>query len=120
MEPLPNEDEYLYFSFTLPKFQIEFEQYYNQILIDLGMEIPFTSDADFGNITSLTLWINYVKQSTFIEVNEEGSQAAAATIVSGILGTPNFWVNKPFIYLICDDRSDTILFMGRVSSPEYE
>jgi len=85
------------------------------------MQIPFTPAANFGKMTSGPLWINYVKQKTFIEVNEEGTEAAAATVVSMVNGiTPSFIVDRPFIYVLCDDRTDTILFIGKVREPIYE
>ncbi|HEX37389.1 MAG TPA: serpin family protein [Candidatus Cloacimonetes bacterium] len=118
---LPDEDEYEYFEFHLPKFKIEYEKKFNDILADLGMQIPFTVAANFGKMTPEILWINYVKQKTFIEVNEEGTEAAAATVVSMASGiSPSFIVDRPFIYVLCDDRTDTILFMGKVINPQYE
>ncbi len=121
LAPLPEEDEYEYFMFNLPKFKIEYEKRFNDVLIDLGMEIPFTPAANFGKMISGPLWINYVKQKTFIEVNEEGTEAAAATVVSMASGiTPSFIVDRPFIYVLCDDRTDTILFIGKVREPLYE
>ena len=121
LTPLPEEDEYEYFEFSLPKFKIEYETKFNDILTDLGMVIPFTEYANFGKMTTEALWINYVKQKTFIEINEEGTEAAAATVVSMASGiTPSFIVDRPFIYVLCDDRTDTILFMGKVREPLYE
>ena len=121
LAPLPEEDEYEYFEFSLPKFKIEYETKFNDILTDLGMVIPFTEYANFGKMTTEALWINYVKQKTFIEINEEGTEAAAATVVSMASGiTPSFIVDRPFIYMLCDDRTDTILFIGKVREPLYE
>ena len=109
--------------FKIPKFKLEYEKELNDVLKALGMEIAFNpSTANFGGMSDVKpLWINYVKQKAFIEVNEQGSEAAAATVVSMASGiTPNFIVNRPFFFVIRDDRSETILFMGKILDPGYE
>ncbi|MCK4653530.1 MAG: serpin family protein [Candidatus Cloacimonetes bacterium] len=107
--------------FKIPKFKLEYEKIFNDILIDLGMGVAFTPSANFSGITDEPLWINYVKQKAYIEVNEQGTEAAAATMVSmasGIL--PGFIANRPFFFVIQDDRSGAILFMGKIVDPSYE
>jgi len=120
-ESLSDEDAE-YFQFMLPKFRVEYEKTLNQDLIAMGMELAFTPEADFKKISpSAQLWISYVKQKTFLEVNEEGSEATAVTIISFEDAIyPSFIVNRPFLYFINDDRSNTILFMGAITNPEYE
>ena len=105
----------------LPKFKMEYEVKYNDVLKAMGMPSAFSGSAEFDNITALKpFFINYVKQKTFIEVNEEGTEAAATTAVSGTAGGPlAFMANRPFFFVIRDDRSETILFMGRITDPEY-
>ena len=108
------------FIFKLPKFQLEYEKLFNDILKNLGMEVAFTDDANFGKISDHPMWIDFVKQKTFIEVNEEGSEAAAVTVVSFTDSMPpRFVVNRPFFFLIRDDRSGTILFSGKIVEPDY-
>jgi serine protease inhibitor len=65
------------------------------------------------------IYLAKVKHKAFIEVNEEGTEAAAATVVEmDNKGAPMMFVaNKPFIFLIRDDRNGTILFMGKVGDP---
>ncbi len=115
------EEDYECFEFNLPKFKLEYEKELNDALKALGMEIAFTDYANFGEISEGPLWINYVKQKAFIEINEQGSEAAAATVVSMSYGSPpDFIVNRPFFFVIRDDRSGTILFMGKILDPSYE
>ena len=83
------------------------------------MEIAFAPDADFSGMSYVRpLWINYVKQKAFIEVNEKGSEAAAATAVSMACRIRrDFIANRPFLFIILDERSQTILFMGKLLDP---
>lgn len=107
-----------------PKFTIETEYSLKEYLIDLGMNVPFSSAyADFSGMTGRKdLYIDKVKHKAFIEVNEEGTEAAAATSVEmKFTSTPDFLefnADHPFIYLIQHKETDTILFMGRLSNPE--
>ncbi len=108
----------------LPKFKIETSYTLNDYLQKLGMNIPFTSSADFtGIIGSGGLFISQVLHKAFIEVNEEGTEAAAATAVIMTL-TANgeesrivFDCDHPFMYLIQHKKTGTILFMGLISDP---
>jgi len=106
---------------SMPKFTTEFEKDLIPTLRAMGMTLPFIEGAaDFSNLSSVTgLFIGLVKQKTFIEVNEKGTQAAAVTAV-GIRKTsldPDapmpFSINKSFLYLIVEKSTGTILFMGR-------
>jgi serpin B len=108
---------------SLPRFKVEFEQKLNDMLIGFGMKEAF-GNADFSNITEKTdLYIDLVKQKSFIEVNESGTEAAAATAVvvketSAFIGEPiNFTADRPFIYAIADKKTGLILFMGKVEMP---
>ncbi|MCK5458784.1 MAG: hypothetical protein KAI20_02745, partial [Thermoplasmatales archaeon] len=109
----------------LPKFKVETSYNLNNYLIALGMNIPFTSAADFSGITGAKdLFISNVVHKAFIDVNEEGTEAAAATGVVMEL-TMNgdessrvvFDCNHPFMYLIQHKQTGTILFMGSISDP---
>ena len=66
-------------------------------------------------------YISLLKQKAFVEVNEEGTEAAAATIerfqATAVLAIPSFVVNRPFFYAIRDDKTGEILFMGSIVDP---
>jgi serpin B len=114
---------------SIPKFKLEYEKELNQALIDLGMGVAFDPvNADFSKINpNEQLYIDFVKHKTFIDVNEEGTEAAAVTIVGinltsvGDEETPYFFnVNKPFVFAIKERDTRSIIFMGKVMVPEYE
>ncbi|MEM1169973.1 MAG: serpin family protein [Cyanobacteria bacterium P01_H01_bin.35] len=107
----------------LPKFKNEYEITLNETLKSLGMEIAFQEEADFSGISSEHLFISEVKHKTFVEVNETGTEAAAATSV-GIRRrrrateiVVEMLVNRPFFFAIRDNNSGTILFMGTITNP---
>ena len=110
----------------LPKFKYEFKKLLNDPLTDLGLGVAFSGDADFTRITpSGGIYISRVIHQTFIDVQEEGTEAAAATIVemreiSAGGGDPiNFKADKPFLYLIKENSTGAIVFIGKVGKPEY-
>lgn len=109
---------------NLPKFKFAFEKSLNDVLKELGMEIAFTSNADFTGInTNGNLFISDVKHKTFIEVNEEGTEAAAVTSVEISLtsiGGAYFMVNKPFMFIIKEKNTNVVLFAGKVLNPLLE
>lgn len=110
----------------IPKFKLEYKIELNQILKNLGMEAAFNrSQADFSRMvstnTTLTgnLYISKVDHKAFVEINEEGTEAAAVTGI-GISVTslpPQLTVNRPFFFAIRDNETGTILFMGTVVDP---
>ncbi len=105
---------------NFPKFKVEYERILNDDLKQLGMKSAFTNSADFSNMADEALCISMVKQKTFVEVNEEGTEAAAVTAVEAIatsagpprLGT--FYMDHPFIYAIKEKSTGTILFIGKM------
>jgi serine protease inhibitor len=112
----------------MPKFKFEYFKELNDILAGMGMGIAFTDMADFTRINPEgNLLISYVKHKTFLEVDEEGTEAAAATIV-GIWAvsypesdpTKYMTVDHPFIFAIREKSTNAIVFIGRVSNPEYQ
>jgi serpin B len=111
----------------MPKFKLEYEITLNQVLTDLGMGVAFTPiAADFSRMHQFAdLYISFVKHKTFIEVDEEGTEAAAVTVVgmettSGGSGRDIKFmrVDRPFVFVIREHHSDVILFIGKVVEPE--
>jgi serpin B len=89
------------------------------------MESAFTSKANFSGISRQPLQISSVLQKTFLEVDEEGTEAAAVTGITvtatavSVNNPPPFEmiVDRPYLFLIEDSRSSSILFMGVISDP---
>jgi len=110
----------------LPKFKLNYKNKLNDELIDLGLGNAFSPGAaNFSKISDIQTFISFVLQKTFIDVNEEGAEAAAVTVVGIELtsiggGARVFKADKPFIYFIRENLSGSICFMGKVGSPEYE
>jgi serpin B len=106
----------------MPKFRLEYEQELNDALSKMGMGVAFSNQANFSRMlagNSSGLSISAVKHKTYIDVNEEGTEAAAVTSV-GIVNTsvPQVVeVNRPFLFLIREKASNTILFIGQVTNP---
>lgn len=103
---------------TLPKFKFAYERLLNEDLKALGMVVPFSAqDADFSGINpSEQLFISFVKHKAFVDVNEEGTEAAAVT-VAGVATSgsgPCLCVNSPFLFVIRERFSGTILFVGKI------
>lgn len=106
----------------LPRFKLETKYFMKEDLIEMGMPIAFTPSANFTGIAeSDGLFIDKVIHQAFIEVNEEGTEAAAATGVVIPRGAtqPNevFRADHPFIFIIQDRVTGAILFIGRVAKP---
>ncbi len=108
----------------LPKFTYKTEYNLKEMLIAMGMDIAFSPDADFSGMNGYgDLFIGKVLHKTFIEVNEKGTEAAAATTVHilerAVPEQPKvFDANHPFLYLIQHKETETILFMGKVVDPQ--
>jgi serpin B len=109
---------------ALPRFKIEYEQSLKPALMELGMGQAFDLNrADFSQMTGTPrLAIGDVKHKTYIEVNEEGTEAAAVTSVEMVMTaipvkTFELIFNRPFIFLIQDNDSGALLFLGTVCVP---
>lgn len=105
----------------LPRFRLDYGLELNDILKSLGMAIAFDQNrADFTGMTPRSAYISRVKHNTFFEVNEEGSEAAGATLVE--MGTrsapPQLIADRPFFCVIRDNQTKTILFMGSIVKPQ--
>ena len=114
----------------IPKFKLEYGvKRINDVLIELGMGIAFDSvNANFSDIADVepeNLFIAFVDHVAVIEVDEKGTEAAAATNVGvSLTSMPppsnHFYVDRPFFFIIRDDRTNTILFMGKITNPLIE
>ena len=110
---------------SLPRFKMTSEFFLNEALQSLGMTDAFDEKlADFSGMTpdSVGLYISKVIHKAFVDVNEEGTEAAAATAVvktEKVMPEPKpvFRADYPFIFIIRDMRSGSILFVGRVMDP---
>jgi serpin B len=91
----------------------------------LGMKKAFSQDADFSGMSEQGLFIGDVVHQAFAEVNEEGTEAAAATgvemkaLLAPLLPppVPVFRADHPFIFAICDTQTGMLMFLGRVTNP---
>lgn len=112
----------------LPRFQITSDVKLNEPLIQMGMSDAFDPDtADFSGMVAESvagnLYISNAFHKAFIEVDEAGTEAAAATaVVVGVTSAPSdmpahFRADRPFLYIIYDRETGSILFMGRVMNP---
>ncbi|MDR2682843.1 MAG: serpin family protein [Dysgonamonadaceae bacterium] len=110
----------------IPRFKIEYDITLNEALMQSGMGIAFTTSADFSGISDTPLCISKVKQKTYIEVNEEGTEAAAVTAIEmkfTSVGPPpepkkvTFRADRPFLFAIQENSTGTILFMGKIGNP---
>jgi len=110
----------------LPKFRLEYgTKRLNDVLTNLGMGVAFDMHAaNFSGIAPIdqeNLYIDFVDHKAFIEVNEQGTEAAAATVVGIALSSApmetTFYADRPFFFVIRDDRSGSILFMGSIVNP---
>jgi serine protease inhibitor len=107
---------------SFPRFKYGYKKQLKDVLTDMGMGVAFSIYADFSNISDRDLLINDVTHQAFIETNEEGTEAAAATIVDiGVTSLPvgrlTLSIDHSFIYIIREITTNTILFMGRVADP---
>lgn len=104
----------------LPRFTFEWGDTLNAPLEALGMGIAFSDAADFSRLFTEDVrpWISEVRQKTFIRVDEEGTEAAAATAVEFINSVPpELRADRPFLYAIRERLSGTILFLGVMVEP---
>ncbi len=111
----------------LPSFKFELKYSLNQYLIEMGMPTAFSGDADFSGISGADLYISDVIHQSFVEVNEEGTEASAATSIVVDPGSSplnneetepiEFRADHPFIFLIEHKATGQILFIGKVEDP---
>ncbi|MFP6762614.1 MAG: serpin family protein, partial [Planctomycetaceae bacterium] len=111
----------------LPRFRLETQYSLKGTLSEMGMPTAFGRSADLTGLTDASegrqLSISQVEHKAFLEVNEQGSEAAAATavVVTARSARPRaaaFIANRPFLFAIRDRASGLLLFLGRLSQPQ--
>lgn len=108
---------------AFPKFSFSYENTLNDELEKLGIKTAFTRMADFSRIEeSGKLSISEVKHKTFLEVNEQGTEAAAVTSIGMVVTSmPQYYpveFNRPFLFFIQEESSGLIMFAGQINHPE--
>src|SRR5690606_2075752 len=105
---------------SIPKFTLTFDTYLNDPLKAMGMEPAFKPGADFTRMSPLgqQMCIDFVRQKTHVEVDERGTRAAAATSVGvGVVSFNGFVADRPFVFVIRERVSGTVLLVGLVGDP---
>ncbi|CAN6282247.1 unnamed protein product [Urochloa humidicola] len=111
----------------VPKFKISYGFEASKLLKGLGLELPFSPEADlsefFESPMQQILFVSEIFHKSFVEVNEEGTEAAAASAIVGMavsarwMPTDYFVADHPFLFLIREDTSGIVLFVGHVVNP---
>jgi len=116
-----NNTNYALTSLSIPKFSLEFDYQLSESLKNLGLRTALSYEADFSGITQTPLTLGSVVHKTWFELDEEKTEAVAATTTSLITGLhPSYKVfnaDHPFVFCIIDKSTKTILFMGRFTEP---
>ncbi len=117
-----------YVALRMPKFRITSEFGLNEVLQNMGLTDAFGENADFTGMSDTAiedgLHISDVRHKAFVDVNEDGTEAAAATVI-GMVATSMppqptaFTVDRPFMFVIRENTTGDILFVGQVVRPEY-
>jgi len=113
---------------TMPRFKFAFDTELKNVLKGMGMVKAFQPNiADFTKISDEDLYISSAIHKSFIDVNENGTEAAAVTSITFTATSAGneppktiFYVDKPFVFAITEKDTDAILFIGEVNHPEYE
>lgn len=108
---------------AVPKYTLSYDAFLNDALRTMGMDVAFTDSADFTRLSPIGdgMCIDFVRQKTFIEVDERGTRAAAVTAVGvGVTSFSAFVADRPFVLAIRERLSGAVLFMGLVTDPTAE
>lgn len=108
----------------LPKFKVSYNENINEVLQTMGINKAFSKDANFFNMTKEGIMINEARQAISFSIDEQGTEAAASSaIVTGASSSGsiekeaiNFYVNRPFLFVLKEKSTDMILFMGKVTN----
>jgi serpin B len=111
--------------FKVPKFKISFGFEASDLLRGLGLQLPLSEEADLSELVDSPLGQNLrvssIFHKSFVEVNEEGTEAAAATTIKIMLMSyrppVDFVADHPFLFLIREDTTGVVLFVGHVVNP---
>ncbi len=121
---LDSKDEFGKLIVYMPKFKYSYEKFLNDQLKSMGMIDAFIDgQANLSGISDQQIFVDFVKQNTFVEVDEEGTEAAAVTTI-GISVTsmpaepPQFVIDKSFVFAIRERTTNTLLFIGQVLNPQ--
>lgn len=111
----------------MPKFKFDYDREMGPDLVDMGLGQAFTAQADFSGISDIDLFISRVIHKTYIDLNEEGTEAAAVTAIVfettsvGPGGGPVIVrFDRPFLFAITEKSSQSIVFIGKMMEPAYE
>ena len=104
----------------VPKFKFEYETGLNSVLKAMGMAVAFGGNADFSNMMTVGGYIDTVIHKTFVQVDEEGTEAAAVTVIAVLGMPPQLILDRPFLFIIHENVSGVILFMGKVTNPVWD
>jgi len=111
------------FTVTMPKFKFDYDRSLAEDLKAMGLELAFSDQADFSGISPVDLLISDVIHKTYIDVNEEGTEAAAVTAIvfeTTSIGPANgIRLDRPFLFAITENSSKSIVFIGKVGEPSY-
>ncbi|UCC80267.1 MAG: serpin family protein [Candidatus Zixiibacteriota bacterium] len=108
---------------SMPRFKLEYNKTLTDMLSSLGMGMAFSGAADFSGISAQDqMFISFVKHKTYVDVDEEGTEAAAVTSVGMATSAgPSekfvMRVDRPFLFLIRESGSGTIMFLGKIADP---
>jgi serpin B len=117
------QEEYGELTVYMPKYKFSYEKYLNDQLQSMGMVDAFIPGlANLSGISDASIYVDFVKQNTFVEVDEKGTEAAAVTTI-GIVetsfppGPQEFVIDKPFVFAIRERTTNALLFIGQVVNP---
>ena len=108
---------------SIPKLRLEYDAFLNDALREMGMDPAFRPGADFTGMSPLgnSICIDFVRQKTYLEVDERGTRAAAVTAVGvRVVSFNGFVADRPFLVAIRERLSGTVIFFGLVGDPTFE
>jgi len=123
---LDEQEEYGEMIVYMPKFKFSYEKVLNDQLQSMGMIDAFNSSlANLSGISDASIFVSFVKQNTFVEVDEKGTEAAAVTTIgvelTSVPSQPRqFIIDKPFIFAIRERTTNALLFIGQIVNPLAE
>jgi serpin B len=120
---LDDQEEFGELTVYMPKYKFSYEKYLNDQLQSMGMLDAFDPDlANLSGISDASIYVDFVKQNTFVEVDEKGTEAAAVTTIGirevSFPAPPlDFVIDKPFVFAIRERTTNALLFIGQVVNP---